>query len=56
MSPPGFLALSQLCVKAPNGDQQNYVADGPKNPEQAKTWDDQIPQLQVAKLLKTDIN
>ena len=50
MGPPGLLAVIQLSVEAPNCDQQNYVADGPEKAKQAESWDDEIPQLQVAKL------
>lgn len=52
LSPPGLLTLAQLGVEAPNCDQQNDVADGPEEAKQAKAWDYQIPQLQVAKLCK----
>lgn len=43
LGPPGLLTLTQLGMKAPHCDQQNYVADGPEKAKQAEAWDHQIP-------------
>lgn len=56
MGPPGLLALAQLGVEAPSCDQQDDVADGPEEAEEAEAWDDQIPERQVAELCKKQWN
>lgn len=53
LGPPRILALAQLGVEAPHGDEQNYVADGPEKAKQAKTRNHQVPLLQLCELLET---
>lgn len=50
LRPPPLLALAQLGVEAPHGDEQDHVAHGPEEAEEAEARDHQVPQLQVPQL------
>lgn len=50
LRPPRLLALAQLGVEAPHGDEQHHVAHGPEEAEEAEARDHQVPELQVSQL------
>lgn len=50
LRPPRLLALAQLGVEAPHGDEQDHVAHAPEEAEEAEARDDQVPELQVGQL------
>lgn len=50
LRPPRLLALAQLGVEAPHGDEQHHVAHGPEEAEEAEARDHQVPQFQVPQL------